>query len=102
MRELTGGTEPARALMARAFDQDTPLLPLNDAASVSDRDEQEGFKLLFMGAMQGIRNPKAHDLFDELAEERALDYLAFASLLMRRLDDAEERQRAAPATADAL
>lgn len=102
VRELTGGTEPARALMARAFDQDTPLLPLNDAASVSDRDEQEGFKLLFMGAMQGIRNPKAHDLFDELAEERALDYLAFASLLMRRLDDAEERQRAAPATADAL
>ena len=77
--------------MAKAFDQDKPLLALNDGLSTSDRDEQEGFKLLFMGAMQGVRNPKAHDLFDQLAEEPALDYLAFASLLMRRLDDAEER-----------
>ncbi len=56
----------------------------------------EGFKLLFMGAMQGVLNPKAHDLFDQLAEDRALDYLAFASLLMRRLDDAEERLPASP------
>lgn len=93
VRELTGRSESARALMAKVFDQDAPLLSLNDGASISDRDEQEGFKLLFMGAMQGVRNPKAHDLFDQLAEERALDYLAFASLLMRRLDDAEAHPR---------
>jgi hypothetical protein len=43
-----------------------------------------------MGAMQAC-NPKAHDLCDQLAEERALDYLAFANLLMRRFDDTEER-----------
>ena len=49
--------------------------------------------------MQGVRNPKAHDLFDQLAEERALDYLAFASLLMRRLDDAEERLKQGAITA---
>jgi uncharacterized protein (TIGR02391 family) len=91
VRELTGRHESARPLMAKVFDQDTPVLSLNEGASVSDRDEQEGFKLLFMGAMQGIRNPKAHVLFDQLAEGRALDYLAFASLLMRRIDDAEER-----------
>jgi uncharacterized protein (TIGR02391 family) len=99
VRELTGRSESARALMAKTFDQDAPLLPLNDGVSVSDRDEQEGFKLLFMGAMQGVRNPKAHDLFDQLAEERALDYLAFASLLMRRLDDAEERLKQGATTA---
>ena len=51
MRELTSRSESARALMAKAFDQDAPLLPLNEGVSVSDRDEQEGFKLLFMGAM---------------------------------------------------
>jgi uncharacterized protein (TIGR02391 family) len=95
VRELTGRTESARPLMAKVFDQDMPLLALNDGSSVSDSEEQEGFKLLFMGAMQGVRNPKAHDLFDQLTEERALDYLAFASLLMRRLDDAEQRIRAA-------
>jgi uncharacterized protein (TIGR02391 family) len=92
VRELTGRHESARPLMAKVFDQDTPVLSLNDGAIVSDRDEQEGFKLLFMGAMQGVRNPRAHVLFDQLlAEGRALDYLGFASLLMRRLDDAEER-----------
>ena len=51
VRELTSRSERARALMAKAFDQDAPLLPLNEGVSVSDRDEQEGFKLLFMGAM---------------------------------------------------
>ena len=35
-----------------------------------------------MGAVRGIRNPDAHELFKE-----ALETLAFASLLMRRLDD---------------
>lgn len=102
VRELSGGTEPARALMARTFDQDAPALELNDGVSVSERDEQEGFKLLYMGAMQGIRNPKAHDLFDELAEERALDYLAFASLLMRRLDDAERQHASSAAVAASI
>lgn len=39
--------------------------------------------------MQGIRNPKAHDPFGPLQSDRAFEYLAVASLLMRRLDDAE-------------
>ena len=41
--------------------------------------------------MRGVRDPKAHAPFEELEERRALDYLGFASLLMRRLDDVEER-----------
>ena len=36
----------------------------------SGDDEQEGFKLIFMGAMTGVRNPKAHALFEDLDEER--------------------------------
>jgi uncharacterized protein (TIGR02391 family) len=77
--------------MGRAFDGDPPRLALNDRSDRSDVDEQRGFAMLFKGAMQGVRNPKAHAPFEELEERRALDYLGFASLLMRRLDDAEER-----------
>lgn len=42
------------------------------------------------GDLQGIRNPEAHALNAPLAPNRYFEYLAAASLLMRRLDDAEE------------
>ena len=44
-----------------------------------------------MGAVQGIRNPDAHELFKALDAEEALETLAFASMLMRRLDEANQR-----------
>ena len=50
------------------------------------------FAFIFKGAMLGVRDPKAHAPFEELEERRTLDYLGFASLLMRRLDDVEERR----------
>jgi hypothetical protein len=38
---------------------------------------------------QGIRNPKGHELIGRGDDpQRALEYLALASILMRRLDDA--------------
>ena len=75
--------------MAKAFNEKNPILKLNGLGTAMERDEQEGFRFIFMGAMQGIRNPKAHDRIVQNDEDRALDYLALASLLMRRLDDAE-------------
>lgn len=78
-----------KSLMGKAFGGPNPILRLNPAETMSDRDEQDGFSLLFMGAMTGIRNPKAHDPFVDTDDGRALEYLAFASLLLRRLDDVE-------------
>jgi hypothetical protein len=49
------------------------------------------WKLIFMDAMQGIRNPKTHDEFEQRDPDRTLDYLGLASLMMHRLDAAEER-----------
>jgi len=66
-----------------------PLLHLNELRSQSERDEQDGFKLLFMGSMQGIRNPKAHDLIEQRDPFRTLEYLAFASLLAKRVKEAK-------------
>lgn len=89
VRRLSGLQGSGRDLMARAFRESDPALPLNRGETDVERDEQEGFKLIFMGAMQGIRNPKAHDEVAQEDADRALDYLSLASLLMRRLDDAE-------------
>jgi uncharacterized protein (TIGR02391 family) len=81
--------DDGKSLMGKAFSPQNPRIKLNPGATRSHQDEQEGFMHIFMGAMQGIRNPKAHDEHVELEHERTLEYLSLASLLMRRLDDAE-------------
>jgi uncharacterized protein (TIGR02391 family) len=86
----SGQGKDGKGLMGHVFSVNAPVLHLNPGQSMSDRDEQEGFGLIFMGAMLGIRNPKAHDLMTPIDPDRAFEYLAFASFLMRRLDDAEQ------------
>lgn len=76
-----------RDLMAKALRKEAPILKLAPLATQSDMDEQEGFMLLFMGAMVGIRNPKAHEIVSQANPNRALEYLAFASLLCHRVDE---------------
>jgi uncharacterized protein (TIGR02391 family) len=87
VREASGLSVSGRDLMAQAFSEKRPLICLAHEGGRSGDDEQEGFKLIFMGAIQGIRNPKGHELIDLRDPQRALEYLALASLLMRRLED---------------
>jgi uncharacterized protein (TIGR02391 family) len=79
-------------LMGEAFSNTDPPLILGDLSTQTGRDIQAGFRFLFMGAVQGIRNPDAHELFKALDAEEALETLAFASMLMRRLDEAKTRR----------
>lgn len=74
------------ALMMEAFNESHPMVPINALSTDSEIDEQRGFKNIFAGAAAGIRNPRGHevDIGDTLDD--ALDYLALASLLLRRLD----------------
>lgn len=60
-------------------------------------DEAEGFKFLFMGTTQGLRNPRAHGAHLQTDEQGAMEMLATASLLMRALDRAEKRIPPKPA-----
>ena len=99
--ELIGSEQTGLNLIGEAFGGQVPRLQLNDLANRIDRDEQAGFAQIFKGAIQGVRNPKAHGRFEELEERRALDYLGLASLLMRRLDDAEVRLASSDRDADA-
>jgi uncharacterized protein (TIGR02391 family) len=82
-------------LMNHVFGSDSgpgPKIRFNAYSNEPEKDEQRGFMNLFKGIV-GIRNFKAHTnvLFD--SPERAHEYLALASLLMRLLDVAFDLQR---------
>jgi uncharacterized protein (TIGR02391 family) len=86
VKQKTGKSLDGKALMSEVFSERNPYIKLNDLKTQSDLDEQEGFKFLYMGAMVGIRNPKAHDMVQQKDPYKTLEYLAFASLLIKRID----------------
>ncbi len=75
------------SLMNHAFGCEgrTPVLQFNSLQTDAERDEQKGLMLLYKGIV-GLRNSKAHSnrLFND--PNRAHEYLALASLLMRLLE----------------
>lgn len=80
-------------LMQNAFSQNNPLLMVSD-----DPDEQQGFMWLFSGAVMAIRNPKAHRLIEQADPQRALEWLSFASVLHRVLEEAQQPKTLDPPT----
>ncbi len=75
-------------LMMDAFDGAAPKVKLTPLVSMSDKDEQQGYRFIFAGGMQGIRNPRAHDPAIVDNPDTCLDHLSFVSLLLRRLEQA--------------
>jgi uncharacterized protein (TIGR02391 family) len=74
-------------LMERAFSPTSPVLKFNELRDQSDKDEQKGFMQMFSGAVSGLRNPRAHKFIQD-DPERALEFIAFVSLLAKLLDEA--------------
>lgn len=86
VKQKSGKPLDGKSLMSEVFSEKNPCIKLNDLQTQSDIDEQEGFKFLYMGAMVGIRNPKAHDRVQQKDPYKTLEYLALASLLIKRVD----------------
>jgi uncharacterized protein (TIGR02391 family) len=76
-------------LMQQAFGPKKPILKFNDLSDQSDHDEQLGFMNMFSGAVSGLRNPRAHGFIHD-DPERALEFIAFVSLLAKLLDEAKK------------
>jgi uncharacterized protein (TIGR02391 family) len=76
-------------LMETAFSPKKPVLRFNDGKDESDHNEQKGFMMMFSGAVAGLRNPRAHRLIKNDAE-RALEFIAFVSLLAKLLYGAKK------------
>lgn len=72
-------------LMMNAFNETGPKIKLTNLKTMSDKDEQKGFRYIFAGTMSGIRNPRGHDnRVDPIG--LCLDHLSVASVLLRTLD----------------
>jgi len=85
LRERSGLDLSGRELAEKALGGSHPKVVLSRHAGRIGADEQEGLRFLFMGTMQGLRNPGGHEL-DVRDREEALEEIAIASLLMRWLD----------------
>lgn len=75
-------------LMNKLFSPNNPMLPFEDNSTDSGKDVQQGYMQIFSGSMIGIRNPKAHGNL-VLTKESAYKRLMLASLLMEKIDEAE-------------
>jgi len=93
VKTLTGRTDSGKRLMTAVFNEQAPLLDITtDTADAQQKDdEREGFKFLFMGCAQALRNTRGHGPNLQTGEQEAMEMLATASLLMRALDRAEAR-----------
>lgn len=81
-------TKSGYQLMMDALTEAGTSIKLTPLKEVSEIDEQKGFRFLFAGSVWAIRNPRGHE-FDVVDDpDTCLDHLAFASMLIRRLEQA--------------
>lgn len=76
-------------LMQRVFSPDNPVLLVEgNLDTQTNKDTQQGYMMMFSGAMSAIRNPKAHENMI-ISKDDAIRKLMFASMLMYKLDAAQ-------------
>lgn len=82
-----GEEKDGQDLMRRTFSPSDPLLTFEGLDTESGKNVQEGYMQIFAGAIQAIRNPKAHENM-YISREDAIKKLILASLLMEKVDEA--------------
>jgi uncharacterized protein (TIGR02391 family) len=85
VQSVSGIQESGYKLMMEAFNEARPKIKLNNLSTVSDKDEQMGFRFVFAGSMSAIRNPRGHDIKSDPID-LCLDHLSFASVLLRTFE----------------
>jgi uncharacterized protein (TIGR02391 family) len=85
VQDVSGIHESGHKLMMEAFNEARPKIKLNDLSTISDKDEQMGFRFVFAGSMSAIRNPRGHEIRADPID-LCLDHLSFASVLLRTFE----------------
>jgi uncharacterized protein (TIGR02391 family) len=93
VQERSGRTDMSGStLMEHVFSPNGPTLAFNPLADQSDRNEQRGMMLLFLGTVFAFRNPRAHKSAKDRPEE-ALESIVLISFLAKRLEQAQALKR---------
>jgi len=90
VNRLSKVNESGYKLMMQAFNEKAPKIKLTNLSSISEIDEQEGYKFVFAGSAKAIRNPRGHEYSYSETPDQCLDHLSLASLLKRKLDQVQE------------
>ena len=85
VQDKSGLTLYGTNLMDTVFNEENPIIKVPEAGHYY-KDVQRGFKHLFVGAAQAIRNPKAHKEIIQKDPYITLQYLGFFSFLLKRID----------------
>lgn len=85
VRSLSKINESGERLMLNAFNEKSPSIQLTTLGTISEIDEQRGYKFFFSGSFVAIRNPRGHDIKTDTID-LCLDHLSVASALLRRLE----------------
>lgn len=72
------------SLMQTVFSPKNPILKVSE-----NFDEQQGFMWMFSGAVMAIRNSHAHKMIQPSTKQETIEWLGFASVLLKILDKAE-------------
>jgi uncharacterized protein (TIGR02391 family) len=86
VQKHANSTQIGEKLMMSVFNEASPAVKLNALSNPSEQDEQRGYRFIFSGAIVAIRNPGGHEITLSDDPDACLDHLAFASLLLRRLE----------------
>lgn len=89
LRKRSGLDLDGPALVTRCFSVSEPKIVVADITTISGKNEQIGFMQILEGTYKAVRNPKAHTLQHDTTREVAAQYMVFASLLARRVAEAE-------------
>ena len=81
LQELSG-----KDLMTKAFSLSSPPIALNELNGTNDKNEQEGFRFMTMGAMIGLRNIFSHGDAEQFEVSEVVELLCFVSFLFKRVD----------------
>lgn len=77
------------SLIGQALGGNEPRLLINKFQTESEKNEQKGFEQLLRGIYQGIRNPRSHDLWEDV-QATADAIIFFINYLLEVIDKAKE------------
>lgn len=85
--KLSKVSDTGFSLMMNALNEKNPKIQLTSLIGDSEINEQIGYRHMFAGSMSGIRNPRAHEVGNIDDINQCLDFLGFASTLLRKIDN---------------
>lgn len=90
VRERSGVTGDGTELVQHVFSVNKPVLQFSELKTATERNEQVGFMDMLKGYALGVRNVTAHTHDRTEDPQMAFEHLVMASLLCRRIDDANK------------